>query len=82
MAHPHETGGQDVKQKAPDELSSTQSPLLAASAVGVVPVAEADHTIAAVEDTFIRDSDPVGVAAEIVKDLVRTGKRGLGVNDP
>ncbi len=83
MAHAHEAGGQDVQQKATEELSSAQGHLLAGMAVGVVLVAEADQAVAAVEDTFVRESNPVGVAAEVVQDLVRTGgQRGLGVDDP
>src|SRR5882724_523771 len=82
MAHSHEAGGQDMEQKATEEFSSTQGHLLAGMAVSVVLVAEADHAVTAVEDPFIRDRNPVGVAAKIVQDLLRTGERGLSVDDP
>src|SRR5215470_16611276 len=82
MAHAHEPMRQDVQQKATDEFSSVQGHLLAGLAVGVVLVAEANHAVAAVEEPFVRDRDPVGVAAEIVQDLLRTSQWGFSVDDP
>lgn len=49
--------------------------------MGVVLVAEADQAVAAVEDTVMRERDPVGVTAEVVQDLLRAGQRGRGVDD-
>src|SRR5262249_54610333 len=45
-------------------------------------VAEADYTVVAVKEPFIGNRDPIRVAPKVVQDLLRTGQRGLGVDDP
>jgi hypothetical protein len=51
-------------------------------AIGVVPPAEGNPALFQPEDTLIADGYPVGIAAEIVKDSLRSIKRGLAIDDP
>src|SRR5205807_2192482 len=48
----------------------------------VVFPAEADAAVLAGEETAVGDGDAVGVAAEIVENLLRPAERAFGVNDP
>jgi hypothetical protein len=43
---------------------------------------KADTTIAAIEKTAVGDGDAMRIAAEIVEDLGRAGKRTFGEDDP
>ena len=48
----------------------------------VVAPAEADLTVLHGEEAVVGDGDAVGVAAEVVEDLVGAGEGALGVDDP
>jgi hypothetical protein len=81
MAHANEAPGDDVAQKAPDELHTAQGQGLSAAAVSAILVAESDLAIVAGHDAFVADGDSVGVTAEIAQDLFGPGHGGLGVDD-
>ena len=50
--------------------------------IAVVAPAEADLSVVDGEEAVVGDGDEVGVAAEVVEDLVGAGEGGLGVDDP
>ncbi len=50
--------------------------------MAVILPAKANLAIAKVEQPIIRDGHPVGVATQILEDMLRTAKRRLGVDHP
>jgi hypothetical protein len=78
----HEAVGQDMQQEAPDKFVSIEPHGLHAIALTTVAVGEADPPVTHVEDPMIGNSNAMRIAADIVQDLSRTGKRCLGVDDP
>ena len=82
MPDPHEAARQDVEQEAPDELHRAQRHLFDGMAMRVVLIPEADQPIPTVQNPMIGHGNPVGIAAEIVEDLLRSCQGCLGVDDP
>ena len=87
-----EVAGQDMEQEASDELLGGKGHGLEAVVMAVVAPAEADLSVVAPaeadlsvvdgEEAVVGDGDAVGVAAEVVEDLLGTGEGPLGVDDP
>ena len=77
-----EVFGQDMEQEAADELFGGEGQGLEAAVMAVVAPAEADLTVLDGEEAVVGDGDAVGVAAEVVEDLVGAGEGALGVDDP
>ena len=50
--------------------------------VGAILVGEGDLVISHVLDPVVRDSDAMSIAGQIFQDLLGTGHRTLGVDDP
>jgi hypothetical protein len=76
--------GQHVHQEAPDELVRVKPhglPAVRAVDAVVLP-AERHAALVEGEQTLVGDGDAVRVAADVVEDLFRSGKRRLGVDDP
>ena len=71
-----------MEQEATDELVCIERHHLALVVGAIILPAEADAAILAGEQTAVADCDAMGVAAEIVEDLLRPGERALGVDDP
>jgi len=71
-----------VEQEAAQELIDIQShePLLVA--VGGIAPAEGDVAIGESDEPGVRDSDAMGVGAEIAQHMFGAAKGRLGVNDP
>ena len=82
MTDAHEAIGKDVKQEAADELLGVErlgfEPILIPS----VPVSESDLTVFRAEDAVVGDSYPVGVAAQVIEDLLRGSKGFFRIDDP
>ena len=74
--------GQDMEQEASDELFGREGQGLEVAVMAVVAPAESDLTVLDGEEAVVGDGDAVGVAAEVVEDLVGAGEGGLGVDDP
>lgn len=76
-----ESIGQRVEQKAPDELNRLHSGLLDLLGTtilvckGYLPIFKGDQTV-------IRDGHPMGVASEILKDILGVFDWLFEVNDP
>lgn len=74
--------GDHVHQETPDEFKSRQGNWFAFSAVPVVLPGECDVSISKTQETTVGDCDAMGVAAQILQNLLGPCKRGLAVNDP
>lgn len=73
---------QDVQQETPDELGGGQGHDLGPLRVRVVLPAEADLSAGQTDEPTVGDGDPVGLASEIIENLLRAAERALGVDDP
>ena len=50
--------------------------------MAVILVAEADLAVVDVEQSLVGDGDAMGVAADVVEDLLGTRERRFGIDDP
>ena len=74
--------GQDVQQKSTDELTDRQGHDFLFCLICIVFVSETDPIIFQAKDAFIGDGHPMGISPYIVDHLLRSAKRGLGIDDP
>jgi hypothetical protein len=82
VADATETFRKDVKEKTADELVSIEHDHLGFVAGTIVLPAEADATILAGEEPAVCDCDAMGVAPQIVEDLLWPCEWAFGVDDP
>ena len=82
MAHALQAMGNDVQEKAADELVGFQGHGLHAIALASVAVGKVHLAILHIDEAVIGDGHAVGVAAEIVEDVPRSCQRSLGIDDP
>ena len=78
----HETGGQDVEKEAPDELSSLESHGAASDVVPRVAPAKAHLAVVDAYQPAVRDGNPVRVACQILRHMLGSAERRLGVDHP
>ena len=78
----HKAPWEDVEKEAPDELISSKSQCFDFIIILPVPVGKGDRTIINGDDTVVGYGHPVGIAAQILKHLLRTGKRTFCVGNP
>ena len=79
-----EATGQDMHEKAPDELVGGQGHgLIAITRLGtiVLPL-EGDTAFIAGDQPAVADGDPMGVARQIGEHGLGTGERSLGIDHP
>ena len=82
MTHPHEALGDDVEQKAADELLGTERHQLAPILVFSIAVSEGNFTVVARADAIIGECYAVGVTTEVIEDMLGRAKRFFGIDDP
>ncbi len=82
MPDANESPGQDMKQKAANELVGVKSHQLLLVSLPVIFPAECDLAILEADQTFVGYGDAVGIAAEIVQHLSRAAKGRLRVDYP
>ena len=82
VADAHEAIGDDVEQEAADELGRLQRHHLEAVAVGVILPPEVDDAVSVADEPFVGERDAVGIAAEVVEDLIGAGQRLFGIDHP
>jgi hypothetical protein len=73
---------QDMKEKAAEEFACGQGHELLLVVMPIVFPAEGDGVLLQAHQPMIGDGDPVGVAAQIIEDLLGAAKGWLGVHDP
>ena len=77
-----EAVGQDVEEKAANELVGLKRNGLVDGARFVVLVGEGDLPVLHADKAMIRDGDAVGVAGQVIEDGVGAGKRRFGIHNP
>jgi len=82
VTHAHEAIGKDVKQEAADEFLGIEGVSFEPIFVFSVPVGEGDLTVLGREDTVIGEGYSVGVAAQVIKDLLWGGEGLFGIDHP
>ena len=81
VADADEALGEDVEQETPDELGKGKRQS-SRSTAAVVLEAEGDGSVVDVQQAVVRDGDAVGVAGEVLQDVLGVLEGGLGVDDP
>jgi hypothetical protein len=82
VANADEAFGQDVKEKAADELQRIENHGALSARLGVVLPAKGDLAVVNRDKPLVGDGDPVGVAREVLEHLLRAAEGRLGVDDP
>lgn len=82
MSDADESFGQDVQEEASKKLDGVECHDLLFASVCVVFPGEGDLPLGEIDDAVVRDRDPMGVATEVVKDVVWPAERSLCENDP
>src|SRR5262249_25378280 len=82
MPETHEAAGSHMQQKTAEKFVGVARHGLDTNRLTTVTGGEADPPVTHVEEPMIGNGDAMGIAAEIVQDLSRTGKRCLGVDNP
>jgi hypothetical protein len=78
----NEAGWQDVEQEAADELDRIEGhDLDAVVMLGVAP-AKAHLAVAKIEESAVGDGDTMGVAGQILQDMLGTAEGWLGADHP
>jgi hypothetical protein len=77
----HKAMWKHMEKKAAQKLLSCHGHQFLFAAVGVIFPAERDLTIGEVDAPMIGDSDAMGVAGQVLKDVLRTAERRFGVDD-
>lgn len=82
MPDTHEPFGQDVQEEAAKELDPIERHHPRLVSMSIIAPAEGDAFSIESQQTMVRDSNAVSVAAEIAQHLQRFSERGLRVHDP
>lgn len=78
----HESVGKDVKKEPSDELMRRYGYGSFPSGILVVPGKESEPVVADLDEAMVGDGNLVGVAAQVLEDLLRPSERLFGVYDP
>jgi hypothetical protein len=82
ITNPPESVGQNVEQKAPNEFLRGQAHGSDPTSMPVVLPLKTDLIVIHGEQAIVRNRDAVGVTSHVVEDLLWSGKRAFGVDDP
>jgi hypothetical protein len=77
VADANQASGQDVDEKAPQELICGDRHDLLLAATGVILPAEGDATVVVVHQTMVGDGDAVSIASEVMRTCSAPPKGGL-----
>jgi hypothetical protein len=78
----NQTLGQNVKKKPAQELICRNGHDLLLSAVSIVTPAEGDAIVLKGHEPMVGDGDTMGVASQIVENMLSPAEGRLGVDDP
>ena len=79
---PHEALGEDMEEKPTDEFLGREAHDLGLVPVGIVPPTEANLAVLAIQEAFVANGDPMGVAPEVAEHRFGTTEGGFGVDHP
>ena len=82
MADADKSPGQNVQEKAPNELLGVQGHAFLLVCGSVIFPAEGHFAILKADQPVIRDGNAVGIAAQVAQHLVRAAEGWLGVDHP
>jgi hypothetical protein len=82
VADANEAGGQEVQEEAAEEFEGIEGTGLCYCSVTIVFPGKRDAAVFDLEQAMVGNSDPVGVAAEILDDLSGAAPGPFGVDDP
>src|SRR5439155_15386851 len=82
VADTDETVGDDVEQEATNELLRLQVENFDPVLVGIVLPAEVDAPVFETEEALVGEGHPVGIAAQVVEDLLGSGATGAWHRPP
>jgi hypothetical protein len=82
VANPHKAFGQDVQQKAPNELVGVESHLTRLIGAAIVSPTKSDLAAVETQQPMIGNRHSMSVAPEVIKYLSGPAKRPLGVDHP
>src|SRR5271169_1628791 len=82
IANAVESTGENVEEESPDELLRREGHGFLLIVVTVVPPVELDLSVFDIQQSMVGNRDSVGVAAQVVHHLLRSGEGRFGVNDP
>jgi len=82
VTHSHEAFWQNVKQEAADKFLGGESHGFEPIFVFSIPVSEGDLTVFHAEDAVVGDSYSVGVAAQVIEDLLWGSEGFFRIDDP
>ena len=82
MSDANQAAGQDLQQEAAQELMSGDGHDLVLAAVSVIPPAEGDAIIFEGHEAMVGDGHAMGVARQVVENLLGAAKGRLGVDHP
>src|SRR4051812_23017073 len=74
--------GKHMKKEAAQKLLCCDRHQLLFAAVSVILPAERHEAIGEVNDSMIGDSDTMGVAGQVMKNVLRAAERRFGIHDP
>jgi hypothetical protein len=74
--------GQNMDEKAAQELLGGNGHDLVLAAVSIVSPAEGDAMVLASHEAMVGDGDAMGIAGQVVENIFSTAEGWLGVNDP
>src|SRR5579864_5420495 len=77
-----QTAGKDMKEEALEELDCAERHRFFPVSMRPIFPTEADLVVPHRDETLVRQSDPMGVATQVLDDLFRSGHGGLRVNHP
>ena len=71
-----------MQEKPPDDLLGAELHDLLSIGIRGVPISEANRFVVLLDQTMVRDSDPVGIPSEISNDVIGVGKWTFTINVP
>ena len=82
VADANQSPGQNVDQESAQKLLRGNGHDLLLAAVRIVFPAKRDSIVLEGDESMVRDRDAMGIARQIVQNMLRTAERRLGVDDP
>src|SRR5271169_2493012 len=82
IANAVESTGENVEEESPDELLRREGHRFLLIVVTIVPPVELHLSVFDIQESMVGNRDSVGIAAQVVHHLLRSGEGRFGVDDP
>ena len=77
-----ESAGQDMEKKTANEFRSIKSHDSLSIVLSIIPPTKGNRLVIHLDQAMIRDGDAMGVAGQVIEDLLRVSKWRLAINHP